>query len=65
MQASGSGQGRQSRRQSSSTTPRKLVDGREETREERRARKERERALRGEGAEDDGELSSHILGDLS
>jgi hypothetical protein len=39
-----------------------LVDGREETREERRVRKERERALRGEGSEDAGEFYYRTLG---
>lgn len=43
------------RRKSSSTTPRKTVNGREETREERRDRKERERATRTDGGGGDGE----------
>lgn len=46
------GAGRMMRRQSSgTTTPRRIVDGREETREERRARKDRERAARGDELE--------------
>lgn len=43
---SSEGQAQSTRRQSSTATPRRIVDGREETREERRVRKERERAIR-------------------
>lgn len=52
------GQDPSTRRQSSSTAPRRIVDGREETREERRVRKERERAAR----ELQGESSTGKLG---
>lgn len=57
--STGAGAGR---RKSSSTTPRRTLEGREETREERRVRKERERARREPGFEEgEGAASSSGL----
>jgi hypothetical protein len=57
-------------RRRSSGSSRRMVDGREETREERRVRKDRERAARGEGATDERECpvcphgAWRLLGDV-